>query len=352
MSGALLSTLIGLALSNLRVIPAEAPFVYGAVTEYLLPLAVPLLLFAADFRKIISQTGRLLPAFILGAVSTVIGSLVAFAALPLQSLGRQGWKVAAALTARHIGGSVNYVAVSEQLSLSPAARMAGLAADDLIVSLYFIVLYSLVRRVPPDIATTNSTDTLSSFEEEEDRRKVTVLHGATALALSTLLCYLGTAIARHIGYRGGSITVITALTVMLATAFPERLKPLVSSGEGLAGILMQIFFAAVGASGSFAAVLATAPALFIWSFIAISVHLGLVLMVGEKVLGFSRREMALASNACIGGPTTAAGMAQSKGWRSSLVPALLIGIFGYSTATFIGVGMGGIFRSMQAAAMA
>jgi uncharacterized membrane protein len=353
MSGALLSTLIGLALSNLRVIPAEAPFVYGAVTGYLLPLAVPLLLFAADFRKIISQTGRLLPAFILGAVSTVIGSLVAFAALPLQSLGSQGWKVAAALTARHIGGSVNYVAVSEQLSLSPAARMAGLAADDLIVSLYFIILYSLVRRVPPDIVTTNSTDTPSSFEEEEeDRRKVTVLHGATALALSTLLCYLGTVIARQIGYRGGSITVITALTVMLATAFPERLKPLVSSGEGLAGILMQIFFAAVGASGSFAAVLATAPALFIWSFIAISVHLGLVLLVGEKVLGFSRREMALASNACIGGPTTAAGMAQSKGWRSSLVPALLIGIFGYSTATFIGVGMGGVFRSIQAAAMA
>lgn len=355
MSGALLSTLIGLAISNLRVIPAESPLVYGAVTGYLLPLAVPLLLFAADFRKIFTLTGRLLPAFILGAVSTVIGSLVAFSALPLQSLGTQGWKVAAALTARHIGGSVNYVAVSEQLSLSPAARMAGLAADDLIVSLYFIALYSLVRRVPPDTTISSASTSSSSVEEEEeeeDRRKVTVLHGATALALSTLLCYLGTSIARYIGYKGGSITVITALTVMLATAFPERLKPLVSSGEGLAAILMQIFFAAVGASGSFAAVLATAPALFVWSLIAISVHLGLVVVVGEKVLGFSLREVALASNACIGGPTTAAGMAQSKGWRSSLVPALLIGIFGYSTATFIGVGMSGVFRSMQAAALA
>lgn len=29
-------------------------------------------------------------------------------------------------------GSVNYVAVSEALSLSPSARMAGLAADDLV----------------------------------------------------------------------------------------------------------------------------------------------------------------------------------------------------------------------------
>lgn len=50
MSGALISTLIGLALSNLNVIPSEAPHVYGVVNAYLLPLAVPLLLFSADLR--------------------------------------------------------------------------------------------------------------------------------------------------------------------------------------------------------------------------------------------------------------------------------------------------------------
>lgn len=44
------STLFGLALSNLGVVPAEAPHVYGVVNSYLLPLAVPLLLFSADLR--------------------------------------------------------------------------------------------------------------------------------------------------------------------------------------------------------------------------------------------------------------------------------------------------------------
>lgn len=41
----------------------------------------------------------------------MIGSLLAFRLMPLRMLGPDGWKVAAALTARHIGGSVNYVAV-------------------------------------------------------------------------------------------------------------------------------------------------------------------------------------------------------------------------------------------------
>lgn len=47
------------------------------------------------------------------------------------------------------------------------------------------------------------------------------------------------------------------------------------------------------------------------------------------------------------GPTTAAGMAAAKGWRSSLVPALLIGIMGYATATFVGVACAAIFQRMQ-----
>jgi len=357
MSGALLSTLIGLALSNIGVVPSEAPDVYGVVNAYLLPLAVPLLLFAADLRRVIGDTGRLLTAFIGGGVATVIGSFTAFSLMPLQVLGADGWKVAGALTARHIGGSVNYVAVSEVLNLSPGPRMAGLAADDVIVSIYFIILYALARRAQPDAAAINgaisasATTTTSSSSQElskenDDRRTVTVVNGATAIAVSTCICALGTHFASSIGYRGGSITVITAITVTLATIAPKVFAPLTASGEGLAAILMQLFFASVGASGNIREVLRTAPTLFAWSAVAISVHVALVLL-WERVFKFTRRETCLASNANIGGPTTAAGMAAAKGWRSSMVPALLIGIFGYATATFIGVGAAQIFRRMQ-----
>lgn len=237
MSGALLSTLIGLAMSNLGLIPSES-HVYGVVNSYILPLAVPLLLFAADLRRVLRDTGRLLVAFSWGAFATVVGSFLAFALLPLRSLGADGWKVAAALTARHIGGSVNYVAVSEALSLSPSARMAGLAADDLIVSLYFICLYALARKVPPEQASTSNSD--HQQEDMDSRRSINVLHGATAVALSAAICYAGHSIAAAINYKGGAITVITALTVTLATMAPKVVAPLIPSGEGLAAILIQV----------------------------------------------------------------------------------------------------------------
>lgn len=42
------------------------------------------------------------------------------------------------------------------------------------------------------------------------------------------------------------IPMITLLSVLLATVIPKQLEPLVSSGEGIAAILLSFFFAAVG----------------------------------------------------------------------------------------------------------
>lgn len=207
--------------------------------------------------------------------------------------------------------------MSEALGLSPSVRMAGLAADDLIVSAYFLALYALARRVPPEAATTPSLDewaedslapaggawdstvrTAAAAEDAagaqqrqwwptqpgaeaagqqqpdaqqpeqqpaavmaaagaagaaaavhapvEDTRTVTVLHGATALALAAAICFAGTQAAAALKYKGGSITLITAITVTLATLFPRLLAPLRASGEGLAAILMQARCVAAG----------------------------------------------------------------------------------------------------------
>ena len=68
--------------------------------------------------------------------------------------------------------------------------------------------------------------------------------------------------------------------------------------------------------------LATSPQLFAHSFVALALHTALVL-AGGRLLGLPLREVLLASNANVGGPGTAVGMASSKGWRSLMVPAVL-----------------------------
>ena len=60
------------------------------------------------------------------------------------------------------------------------------------------------------------------------------------------------------------------------------------------------------------------------------------------LLHFDLEDIILASNANIGGPTTAAGMAISQGWTKLVGPVMLIGTFGYVIGTYLGVVVGGL----------
>ena len=63
---------------------------------------------------------------------------------------------------------------------------------------------------------------------------------------------------------------------------------------------------------------------------------------GGKLLHFELEDIILASNANIGGPTTAAGMAISQGWSALVGPVMLVGTFGYVIGTSLGILVGGI----------
>ncbi|GJP53803.1 hypothetical protein CLOM_g12938, partial [Closterium sp. NIES-68] len=342
LSGPLVATLVGLAASNLGLIPCEAP-AYNVVNRFLLPLAVPLLLFAADLRRVIKDTGRLLLAFCVGAVGTIFGTLVAYAALPLRSLGGDGWKIAAALMSRHIGGAVNYVAVTEALQASPSVVTAALAADNLLCALYFTTLFALAAKIPAEPISGGSSSGGSGAAnispDSQAPPSFDVSAAATALALSASLCWLGSVLARSLHFTGGTIPCVTALVLAFATITPGLAAPLVAPGEKMAALMLQVFFASVGANGSLSSVLSSAPSLFLFILLQLSLHLLLTLSLG-RLLSFPLKPLLIASNANVGGPTTAAGMAAAKGWRSLTVPAVLVGIFGYATATFLSVVIG------------
>ncbi|BAF18481.1 Os06g0107100 [Oryza sativa Japonica Group] len=291
---------------------------------------------AALSGSLVSTTGDLLKAFLIGSVATTIGTTIAFLLVPMKSLGQDSWKIAAALMGSYIGGAVNYVAISEALGVSPSVLAAGVAADNIISALYFMTLFSLAAKIPAEPKTAQEG---SNGGESEGGRRMSVLHGGAAVALSFVICKAGSAISSQLGIQGGTLPCVTALVVALATAFPRLLGKLAPSGETIALILMQVFFTVVGANGNLVDAVTKAPSVFAFALVQVTIHLGIVLAAG-KLMGFERKPLLIASNANVGGPTTAAAMATAKGWSSLIVPGILVGMFGISIATFVGIGFG------------
>jgi len=340
LSAAIVTILATFLFSNLSIIPTEAPS-YDIVWTYLVPIAIPLLLFKANLRRIIKEAGPTLIAFAFGAVGTVLGTIIAFKLVPL---GVEGWKLAGIFCSTYIGGSMNYVASAEALQLNSADLLtAGVAADNLMMTIYFIILFALpsikyLIKIFPTHHEDSKDDISLEVKEVNDNDNIEILDMAKALAISLAICAVGFTIADVISINGIGILIITAVILMIATLFPKQISE-INGADKIGILLMQVFFAAIGASANILVVLKFGPILFVFAALILFIHLTFLLAAG-KLFKLDLAEIVIASNANMGGPTTAAAMAVARKWRALVIPAILCGTLGYAVATFIGVAIG------------
>ena len=141
---------------------------------------------------------------------------------------------------------------------------------------------------------------------------------------------------------GNKYLIMTTITMICATAFPKVFNDAPGANE-IGTFLIYIFFAVIGAPASIMSIITQAPLLLVYALIIVACNMLITLIFG-KIFKFSLEEIILASNANIGGPTTAAAMAISKGWNKLVGPVLLIGTLGYVLGNYYGVLVGNLLR--------
>jgi uncharacterized membrane protein len=137
------------------------------------------------------------------------------------------------------------------------------------------------------------------------------------------------------GLLGNQYLLITTITTALATFFPKFFGN-ISGAQEIGTFLIHIFFAVIGAPASIALIIRDAPILLLFAAIIVLMNLVFSLAFG-KLFRYSIEEITVASNANIGGPTTAAAFAIAKGWHSLIFPAILVGTLGYVIGNYYGI---------------
>lgn len=356
--GAIIALLIAIIASNLKVIPTDAP-TYDIVWGYIVPLAIPLLLFKTNIQSLVKESWKLLLLFLTSSIATMIGTVFAFMALRhyIPELD----KVSGMISASYSGGGVNYAAMSAKLAPSESINAATIVADNMMMTVYFLILIGLagvpiIRRVwgsPHTDAIEKNPEISNSRTLSEAYWKpnlISLKDIAICLAASMLIVLisfklsaflqasLGTSDNVVIGLLISLITdkylLLTTITFVIVSIFKSSFEKLNGSQE-LGTYCIYLFFVVIGIPASIGLIVTKAPLLFVFVLIIALINLAITMGVG-KLFKFSIEEVILACNANIGGPTTAAALAISKGWTNLVGPILVIGTVGYVIGNYIG----------------
>lgn len=359
-TGAIIALIGALALSNLKIIPTESP-VYDNVWSYVVPLAITLLLYQCNIKKIWKESGKLLIIYLLSAVGTMIGAVVGFKLLA----GKIPYlaEVAAMMTGSYIGGGANFAAMSAAFDTPGDVVSAAVVSDNLLMALYFFVLIAI-----PSMKFFRKHflhPYVDEFEKQEvkegetaassywSRKDISLKDIALSIGSAFVIVAVSTSIANFLSsviptsnaflsllntLLGNQYLIITTVTMICASVFSDFFSNLGGAQE-IGTYLIYIFFVVIGVPASIQSIIMNSPLLLVFCFVVVIINM-IVTFICAKIFKFNLEDAILASNACIGGPTTAAAMAVSKGWTKLIAPIMLIGTLGYVIGNYCGIIIG------------
>lgn len=345
-SGAIIALVLAALLSNLKIIPYESE-VYDNVWGYVVPLAIPMLLFQCDIKKIWKESGRLTIIFLISSIGTIIGSFLGYFLLhnhiPMLN------HIAGMMSASYIGGGVNFVTVASSFSIPSDLISAATVSDNLLMVLYFFVLLAIPssKFFKKHFKSSFKNEITASEAKKEELSTTSVKDLAFTFASSAVIVAVSFSLSKVIANLGDNFLInfisnkyllLATITIIVTSLFPKFFQNISGSNE-VGTFLIYIFFVVIGIPASIGSIIEKSPLLLVFCAIMVAVNM-LVTFVGAKVFKFSLEEAIIASNANIGGPTTAAAMAISKGWHSFVAPAMLVGTLGYIIGTYFGILLG------------
>ncbi|MEE4278286.1 MAG: DUF819 family protein [Halieaceae bacterium] len=349
LGAALLVILLTALVANLGVIPtfsAEAPL-YGEIFTYIAPLGIFWLLLLVDLRSLGQAGLPTLMLFLIGSVGTALGAGLGHWLIGGEAaLGDYHAALAGMFTGTYVGGSVNYNAIALEYGvMEDAGLYAGAAAvDNAMTTLWMILCVALPRLLAPFWPVRGPAAGEAELESaaDHDRYETSIFDLAlvTGLGIAALaVSETGTAMLEGLlGVDIPEVLVLSTLALVLAQLpAVQRLR-----GARLLGLLaVYLFLAVIGSLCDGRALLRMgelAPVLGVFVLVLVAVHGGLI-YGAARLLRFDLATAAVASQANIGGATSALALARSLGRSDLELPAILVGTAGLALGSYLGFAM-------------
>lgn len=328
--------------SNFSIIPTSSTL-YDTVFRYIVPLAVVFLLINLNFAHIRVAGKQMLLAFTLGCFGTVIGAIMGYF-LVYRSIGQETWKLAGQLIGTYTGGSMNAVAVGKGLNMSPHLFSASIASDNVTTALWIVATILIPGYLGRLFLTKKSEKRLDKLNHK------TTPSGWAHFDFIELAKLLGISVGIFVtselisGYIRSIPSILWVTTFAIIAGQIRILRPKLNSFD-LGVFILLFFFATLGAMSDIVKIIRVGPIIFIFTLLVVGIH-GVIIFGFGKILHLDLNVLCVASQACIGGPSTAMALASSKKWDYLILPGIMAGILGYGIGNYLGFGIAYLFSAI------
>ena len=338
--------LIGLLIGNLGLMPDQLPAVQELMSNAMVPLAIPLMLFGCTFRK--EGTRSQILALITGMISVIMAVIIGY--LIFGKDIDQGAKVGGMLTGVYTGGTINLAALKTMLSVKDETYIMINSYDILISFLYLTFLLTigirLFRKILPHDKSVISKNDMDEIRKEIARNEENpykglftrdgIRHAGTAIGLTLLICAVSAGVALALPSSMFMTVFILMLTTLgIGASFIRKIHDTPYSYD--IGMYCIYIFCIAVASMADLGKLDFAGGINLFGYLLIAVFGSLLLQViFARMFRIEADMMVIASVTYINSPPFVPMMAAAMKNKNVLVPGLSIGILGYAVGNYLG----------------
>lgn len=337
---------IGIIIGNIGLMPGQLPAVQELMSNAMVPLAIPLMLFSCTFKLsgARSQLLALITGMISVATAVVIGFLIFGDNIP------EGNKVGGMLVGVYTGGTINLAALKTMLGVSDETYIMINSYDILVSFLYLTFLLTigikLFRKFLPNERKSYSEEDEAAIRAEIGKENQNPYKGlftrpgmaqaGKLLGLTALIVGVSAGIALLLP-SGMFMTVFILLltTLGIACSFIKTVREMKYSYD--MGMYFIYIFCIAVASMADLSKLDFAGGIGLLGYLLAVVFGSLILQViFAKIFRIDSDMMVISSVTYINSPPFVPMMAAAMKNKDVLIPGLTIGVIGYAAGNYLG----------------
>jgi uncharacterized membrane protein len=348
LGAALLVIVLGAVLSNVGALPryAEGAPIYDGIFRYVAPIAIFWLLLGVHLSELRKAGVAMLILFVLCALGTVAGVLSGLSVVGFDAFGERTFALGGMFVGTYTGGSANFnaIAVEYDVGQEGALYLAANAVDAAMTTVWMIACVLVPKLLGERARSDESAHATAAHDEAETAHHLDV---SLLVALGGLAVFgsnrLSDWIEASYDYQVPSTLFLTTFALILAQV------PAVRRLRGtrvLALTAIYVFLAVIGALCDVEAlrsVGSVAVTLVAFVSIVLAVH-GVIVFGGAKLMRMSPSMAAVASQAAVGGGSTAMALGKSLGRHDLVLPGILLGSLGTALGNYLGLFVAELLR--------